>query len=168
MINPRPVWRAATSSARECTEIYAGRFGAARFRAPTLAFATANPIRSRTAARKQKSNGKSSTRARTRDTFVAAQRHADANDKKHKGKKEMTISQQPAIMKEPAGELQLLYTNQTVISTAVCSCRLRAELRLSASPRAPDIPRRAPRPFIRPRSAPAPPLRKRLEVRPPR
>ena len=54
------------------------------------------------AARKQKSNGKSTTRARTRDTFVAAQRHADANDKKHKGKKEKTSSQQPAIMKEPA------------------------------------------------------------------
>jgi hypothetical protein len=53
------------------------------------------------------------SRRRARDTFVAAQRHADANDKKHKGKKEMTISQQPAIMREPGGELQRRYTNQT-------------------------------------------------------
>jgi len=54
------------------------------------------------AARKQKTKVKSTTRASTRDTFVAAQRHADANDRKHKGKKEKTNSQQPAIMKEPA------------------------------------------------------------------
>lgn len=54
------------------------------------------------AARKQRGNGKSTTHARTRDKFVAAQRHADANDTKHKGKKESTASRQPAVMKEPA------------------------------------------------------------------
>jgi NAD(P)-dependent dehydrogenase (short-subunit alcohol dehydrogenase family) len=54
------------------------------------------------AARKQQTKGKSTTRASTRATFVAAQRHADANDKKHKGKKEKSASLQPASMKEPA------------------------------------------------------------------
>ncbi|MBA2684172.1 MAG: SDR family oxidoreductase [Gemmatimonadaceae bacterium] len=54
------------------------------------------------ATRKKSGKGKSTTRARTRDTFVAAQRHADANDDKHKAKKESTSSQQPVAMKEPA------------------------------------------------------------------
>lgn len=54
------------------------------------------------AAKKSESNGKSTTLARTRDTFVAAQRHAEANDEKHKVKKKKTSSQQPAIAKMPA------------------------------------------------------------------
>jgi NAD(P)-dependent dehydrogenase (short-subunit alcohol dehydrogenase family) len=49
-----------------------------------------------------KSNGKSRTRPGTRAVFVASQRHAEANDAKHKGSKEKSGSQQPAAMKEPA------------------------------------------------------------------
>lgn len=54
------------------------------------------------ATRKKNGTGKSKTRASTRATFVAAQRHADANDRKNKKKKEPTKSQQPSMMKEPA------------------------------------------------------------------
>jgi NAD(P)-dependent dehydrogenase (short-subunit alcohol dehydrogenase family) len=52
--------------------------------------------------RGKRANGKTSTRASTRAVFVAAQRQADTNDAKQKGKKEKPATQQPVAMKEPA------------------------------------------------------------------
>ena len=50
----------------------------------------------------KRGKAKSSVRGSTRAVFVAAQRHAEANDARQKGKKEKTTAQQPATMKELA------------------------------------------------------------------
>ena len=49
----------------------------------------------------KRAGGKSATRASTRAVFVAAQRHADANDARHKGKKKKSTAQQPESTREP-------------------------------------------------------------------
>jgi NAD(P)-dependent dehydrogenase (short-subunit alcohol dehydrogenase family) len=115
--------------------MYVGRFGAARIRGPPFAFFAGihtgvdmaekksrgrnAPRGNATANRTKIKSGKSPALTRTRAVFVAAQRHADANDAKQKEKREKTSSQQPAAMKEPAAPYPKQHQSQPGIEAKI-------------------------------------------------